>query len=227
MAGSWLRRFGVAAVVSTFATLSPRALAQAAPPAQPYPYPYPYPPPAYPAYPPAPYPPPAYPPPYGYPAYPPPPPAPPPQPRPPNVIYDWDPDVPAPKGYTIVDTMNGRVFGIGIAMLATGWFMSALAAGVGTADESDQAEDETDPRDWKVLYVPVLGPFFAIGTLDPSPSGMGLLLADGIVQVGGAAGIVVGLIDRNYKLVRQDAGRLSLTPLAGASFRGIGLKARF
>jgi len=189
------------------------------------PQPYPYPPP----YQPYPYPPPAY----GYPPpYPgPPPPAPvPAAPQPPSVVYDWDPDVPVPQGYTMVDTVNGRVLVTGITLFLTGWLVSVLAAGVGSSGEKEEANDAADgvtASDWTPLYAPAVGPFIALGTLDPSPAGTGLLLADGVLQVGGAFGIVAGIIDRRYKLVRTQYGSVSLVPVARAEFRGLLAAGRF
>src|SRR5678816_4400222 len=37
--------------------------------------------------------------------------------EPPTAIYDWDPDVPAPAGYKLVDRANGKLLGIGIGLL--------------------------------------------------------------------------------------------------------------
>jgi len=194
---------------------------------QPQPQPYPYPPP----YQPYPYPPP----PYGYsqpyPPPPPPPPAAPPAPQPPAVVYDWDPDVPAPQGYTMVDTMNGRVLMSGVTLFATGWIISVLAAGMGASGEDDEPNDAADgvtADDWTPLYIPVAGPFIALDTLDPSPAGAGLLLADVVLQLGGAIGIVVGIVDRKYKLIRTAYGSsVSVAPLASTQFRGFVAAGRF
>ena len=198
-----------------FLSLPVEALAQA-------PQPYPYPPPPYQPYP---YPPP----PYGYPPpYPGPPPAPT-APQPPAVVYDWDPDVPMPPGYTMVDTVNSRMLVTGITLFATGWLVSVLAAGIGSSGEQDEDNDAADgvtAGDWTPLYIPVAGPFVAIGTLDPSPSGTGLLIADALLQVGGVFGIVGGIIDRKYKLVRNAYG-LSVTPAVASHFRGVVATGRF
>ena len=206
---------------------------QVPPPADPPPgYAQPYPPAPYPApgYPP-PYPPPAYPPPYGYPQpYPVPVPVAPPPPEPPSVIYDWDPDAPAPKGYQMVDSVNGRTLGIGIALLGSGWFVSIIAASVGAASEEDEAVDEADgvtAGDWTVLYVPIVGPLIAIDTLDAKTSGVGALIADTVLQVGGAAGSVAGIVDRRYRLVRNDYGSLTVTPLFWPGGRGLAAGGRF
>lgn len=146
------------------------------------------------------------------------------------MIHDWDPDAPVPKGYRMVDSVNGRTLGIGIALLGTGWFLSIIAGGVGAAAEEDEAVDEADgvtSEDWAVLYVPIVGPLVAIDTLDAKTSGVGVLIADTVLQVGGAAGIVVGIVDRRYRLVREDYGFITVTPLVWPGGRGIAAGGRF
>ena len=185
----------------------------APPPQPPYGYPPPVAPP--PAYPPA-YPPPAYP---GY-AYPPPLPPPLPPAGPPPVVYDWDPDVPAPSGYQLVDTANGKLIGAGIGVLVAAWATSALVAVVAGA-----AENDSDT--WLPLFVPVAGPFVALGTMHPRPNGLGLLLADGILQGGGLLAITVGVLDRRHKLVQTGATSVDIAPMAGRSGAGVGARGRF
>jgi hypothetical protein len=138
--------------------------------------------------------------------------------------------VPVPAGYTMVDTVNSRLLVSGITLLATGWLLSLLAAGIGSSGEAEEADDAADgvtAGDWMPLYLPAVGPFIAIGTLDPSPAGTGLLLADGVLQVGGAIGIVASIVDRNYKLVRHGYGGLSVKPAASLQFRGLVATGRF
>jgi hypothetical protein len=127
----------------------------------------------------------------------------------------------------MVDTADGRTLGIGIGLLATGWFLSIIVGAVGAAAEDDDDGDGVTTQDWEILYFPVIGPFVAIGTLDAKTSGVGALLADGILQAGGAAGIVVGIINRKYKLVRYAYGGLTLSPVAGQGLRGITAAGRF
>jgi hypothetical protein len=217
LASGRLRGLRVALLCASCASLPIEARAQ--PPPQPYPYPatpyQPYP------YAPAPY---GYPPPY---AMPPPVPA---QPQPPAVVYDWDPDVPVPPGYTMVDTVNNRLLVPGVTLFATGWVLSVLIAGIGSSAEKEDTNDAADgvtAGDWTPLYIPAVGPFFTIGTLDPSPAGTGLLLADGVLQVGGAIGIIFGFIDRKYKLLRTTYGSLSVSPIAAPHFRGLLAGGRF
>jgi hypothetical protein len=130
------------------------------------------------------------------------------------VIYDWDPDVPAPAGYELRETRNSQIIGVGIGLLSSAWVSSVLAAGLSAANENRQRYDENDrvaPADWTPLYFPVLGPFVGLGTLEVGPAAKGLLIADGVIQAAGALGIVVGILEPRYKLVRTSAGPVQVS----------------
>jgi hypothetical protein len=209
----------------------PPAAPPPAAPAQPY-YPQPYPPPVYyapqPYYPPPPYGPPQYgPPQYGPPQYGPPPPYPAYRPKeegPPQVVYGWDPDRPAPDGYRMVSTPNGRLIGVGIALFSSGYVTAIVSAAVAGKVEEDEALDDADgvlPEDWNMLYIPVAGPFITIRTVDASPSGTGLLIADGILQTGGVLSFIIGLVDRDYKVVRDDRSDVGVVPSAPGASAGL------
>ena len=178
--------------------------------------------------------------PYGYgppyppppPGYVPPPPPPPPRPAAPRVVYDWDPDVPAPEGYELVSNVNGRMLGAGIALLGASWLLSSMVALVAQRAEEEDGHDDagdTTAPDWTPLYVPIAGPFVAIGTLDPSAGGMGLLLADGILQAAGSLGIALGIVDQDYKVVLggNDDACIDVAPALGQGFQGMQLTGRF
>ncbi|HSN96814.1 MAG TPA: hypothetical protein VLS89_00905, partial [Candidatus Nanopelagicales bacterium] len=181
------------------------------------PPPYGYPPPPY-GYPPPPY---GYPPPY--PAQP----AAPPRPQIPAVIYGWDEDVPPPTGYELDSDSNRKLVGTGIGLLAAGWMSAALVGGVAqSAEEIDRRDpDDVGPDAWTPLYFPVIGPFVGLGTLKPNTAGTALLLANGVVQAGGAISIVWGLIDRKHKVVLYDleaATRADASERAAPAPRGGG-----
>ncbi|MCA9620071.1 MAG: hypothetical protein KC731_13690 [Myxococcales bacterium] len=145
-----------------------------------------------------------------------------PPPREPRVVYHWDPDLPPPAGYEMVDEVNAALIGSGAGMLGAGWLTSVLVAVVAT-----QVDDISSERAsaWAPLYVPVAGPFVAIGTLDASAAGLGFLLADGILQVGGALGIILGITDTDTKLVR--VGSVTIAPLVASDTRGLAIQGSF
>jgi hypothetical protein len=151
------------------------------------------------------------------------------------VVYDWDPDVPAPRGYVLDSDANWGLVGGGIGLLAAGWTMSVLVAAVAMSVEENEEEDlapgerdDISPSDWVPLYIPVAGPFVAIGTLDASGSGLGLLVADGVLQAAGLLGILLGALDPDYKVIRvSDRVDLEVGPAVGLRHQGLSVKGSF
>jgi hypothetical protein len=214
-----LRRSRVAALLAGAAVSGSVALAQGQPAPPPAGYGYPPAPPAGYGY--GQQPPPGY----GYPA-----PVAPPPPAQPLVIYGWDPDVEPPAGYELDWDANMGLVGGGIALVATGWTLSVLVGIAGaTAEENEEEDhpaserDDVTTADWSPLYVPLVGPFIAIRTLDAEGWGLGLLLADGLMQAFGTVGIVLGAVDRDYKLVPSVAG-VEVTPVWQTDFQGVVVK---
>lgn len=123
------------------------------------------------------------------------------------VVEGWDPGVPTPEGYHLNEDINGKVFSAGIGILGASWLSSVLVASFATSDGVNASA-------WAPLYIPFAGPFVAIHTLDSGRVGTSVLLSDGILQLGGAVGIVAGLIDHKYQLVRYDLHAAPITPLA-------------
>jgi hypothetical protein len=159
--------------------------------------------------------------------------------EPPLVVYNWDPDAPAPAGYQTVEHVNGRMIGVGIGLLSAGWLTSVFVAIVASSRDEDEPLDPDDAdqaTDYAALYIPVVGPFVALGTLDPPPSGAGLLVLDGIIQGAGVLGIVLGLVDTRTKLVRMakapkpvaaEIGPVQVRPALGPRLQGFTAKAAF
>ena len=146
-------------------------------------------------------------------------PPPPPQPvGPPRVVYNWDADIPPPDGYTLDWDINARALAGGIGLLSGAYLTSILAAAVAS-------KSSTNPDAWAPLYAPVAGPFIALGTVDPSSGGFGLLIGDGVMQLGGALAIAIAFIDVRHKLIRQ-AG-IQVTPIVSADTRGFALEGSF
>lgn len=179
-----------------------------------------------------PYPPPGYGPapgyaPYGRPAYPPPAAYYKKPDGPPLVFYGWDPDVPPPDGYDLRSTPNGRLIGFGVGMFSIGYVTACFAGLVAVSDERSAEAD-----DWYPLFIPVVGPFMGIGSLDASAAETGVLLADGLLQAGGLAAIIVGAMDSRYKLVRTQVGgkdgpTLEVVPTVGTRANGLAAHMRF
>lgn len=116
-------------------------------------------------------------------------------------VMDYKEGQPIPLGYH-VETRKGLT-GAGAGVLGGFWALSAVIAtagvGYGTGDAS-----------WP-LYVPIVGPFMAIGTTKELDESILLLVTDGGLQVGGATMLVLGLAIPVKKLVR-DSATLKLSP---------------
>ena len=149
------------------------------------------------------------------------------------MVYGWDPDQPTPDGYVVESELNGGLLASGIALLASTWTVSLLVGVVAVAvedsqhDEHPAAEGDTTAGDWAPLFIPVAGPFVAIRTLEARGGGLGLLIADGLMQTAGIAGIIGGIFDRDYKLVPNQMAELGLAPVLGGSMHGLVLSGRF
>jgi hypothetical protein len=188
-----------------------------APPPAPYPEPAPYPAPPPPGY----YPPPAYGPPPGYP---PPPPA---KDTRPREIDDWEEGDPIPPGYTPRGRIRkGLVIG-GAVTLGAVWIVNVLVASVAMSIEENVQGGE--PEAWGALYVPVAGPFIAMGTLEARGSGIVVLALDGVIQAGGLAMLIAGVAAEKTVLVRDYSSGLemSVTPVVAGDFQGLGITGKF
>jgi len=144
---------------------------------------------------------------------------------PPYVVHDWNPDVPPPEGYDLRTSANGKLIGFGVAMLSIGYVTSAVVGLVAIPSVSSSKSDG-----WAPLFVPVGGPFAAIGTLGASSAETGLLVADGVLQAGGLLAIIVGATETRHRVVRTQFGArepspVELIPTVGV--HGSGLTARF
>jgi hypothetical protein len=82
----------------------------------------------------------------------------------------------------------------------------------------------------EIFLIPLAGPFIATQTAGNTPASTALLVADGLLQVGGVAMLVAGIVARETVLVRNDVARgfLMPTPMTfGPNSGGIGLVGTF
>ncbi|MDI1442792.1 hypothetical protein [Polyangium sp. 6x1] len=172
----------------------PPAAPQAAPPPgmpppgvqpgqPPYPYPYPYP--------------------YGQPGYPYPPP-------PPGYGYppagvetqELKPVMPykggvVPPGYVLEERVRKGLVIAGSVLFGTFYLFTAAGA----------AAAESNSAPWGALYVPVIGPFIVAGAGNfrgDAEVVRPLFVLDGIIQAGGAAMLIAGIVAKQKVLVRED-----------------------
>lgn len=110
-----------------------------------------------------------------------------------------------PDGYTKVERVRkGLVIG-GAVTWGVSWLMAATAAAA-----IENKADEAAP-----LYIPVVGPFIAMGTLEADGAGRAGLLINGMAQVAGAAMLIGGLAATKTVLVRTKVAELNVRPGVG------------
>ncbi len=134
---------------------------------------------------------------------------------------EWVEGAAIPPGYE-PDTRvrKGLLIG-GLVTFGVAWLGSAAAASY--LIERDEYDDRTfhvgddSGEDYPAaapLYVPVIGPFVAIGTMQPNKQITAALVADGVVQMGGLAMALAGLIAQEQVLVRSKTASVAVVPTA-------------
>ncbi|MEJ7735671.1 MAG: hypothetical protein WKG00_41595 [Polyangiaceae bacterium] len=112
---------------------------------------------------------------------------------------------PVPPGYH-VDThvRKGLVIG-GAVTFGSVYLLTALSAAVAqsAADGVGSDADEATP-----LYIPVAGPFIAMGTLNAEGGGIFALALVGVAQAAGLGMFITGMAAPKTELVRNDIGAL-------------------
>jgi glutamate mutase epsilon subunit len=109
------------------------------------------------------------------------------------------------------------------------WLVSSVFAAA-LMDEANGIDEQEE--DFAPLFVPVVGPFIAIGTLEAEGLGTALLMLDGIGQVGGLAMLIAGVAAKKSVFVRDFsvAGHeitVEAQPLVGTKGAGMGLTGTF
>ncbi|MEM9693275.1 MAG: hypothetical protein AAGA56_12070 [Myxococcota bacterium] len=118
-----------------------------------------------------------------------------------------------PDRTTTEYTTDGSLVAGGITLLGIFWASSVVAAAV--QSEGEEAAgidgDGIDAEDWYALYVPVAGPFVTAVNVRARGAGLGLLLADGILQTAGL-GMLVGGFFVPRERIAQEAVRVDVGP---------------
>jgi hypothetical protein len=150
-----------------------------------------------------------------------------------------------PPGYALE---KRRLVGLAIAGGATFgaiWLVS-LAAGVALENDAREQEEEYDEQTAGYYYyedsglgivdrhdvvwplaLPLVGPFITLGTAHAEGPGIAILLLDGVIQTGGLAMLITGLVVENDVLVLQVGGdsAMRVTPTLGPTGAGFGIQA--
>ena len=201
--------------------MAPPGYAPAAPPGYAPPPPQGYPGAAPQGYPPQGYPPQGYPPPYGYGPYGygyPPQPARPPEPPKPPAILPYEDGSPVPAGYRVVNRPRTTIAAIGGGILVLSYAPALYVAAIGSVIPDSGLEP---------LYIPIVGPFVALGTAEAEGSGIFWLLALGLAQSGGAAMGIAGLVMPDEKVLYRNDVRLRIMPVVAAGQAGLSVSGQF
>jgi hypothetical protein len=136
-----------------------------------------------------------------------------------RLIKGWTPGAPVPAGYHPEDRPRTGLIVGGSLVFGLLWFGNAMAGAF--------VEDTR----YRPLLAPIVGPLITIGTArsrDIDPLAAGFLIADSIIQAGGAAMLIIGCVTTHPKLIKDEAQIHVLpTPMRVGTGQGIGLVGTF
>lgn len=143
---------------------------------------------------------------------------------------NWRDGDPVPAGYERVSRIRkGLVIG-GASTLGAMWLISIGVGSIGSSLELNNS-DPIDKDDWFPMFIPVLGPFISIATLETGELGTTFLVIDGLVQAGGLAMLILGIALPSVQLrpVGQLSGGVDLqvVPVANGKYTGFALNGSF
>lgn len=118
----------------------------------------------------------------------------------------WSEERSVPEGFEL---REGRRWGLVVGGAATFGFAYLTGVVMAALDvrltEQDVEEEVSSGRN-DALYAPLIGPFVALGTEDRSGGEAALLVAAGVLQSGGIALAMAGLVTREHWLERVRVG---------------------
>lgn len=137
-----------------------------------------------------------------------------------------------PNGYREETSLRRGFVITGAVAFGVAYGGSLLAASVlsdNNSNDYDSGEDDTNDSQALPLFIPCLGPFIGLATLDPKPIGTAWLLLDGLTQTAGLSLLIVGLVYPNKKWVRMDLATASVrvAPIVTNHQSGLGLFGNF
>ncbi len=138
----------------------------------------------------------------------------------PVLTLPYENDESIPPGFAVRSRANRPLVVAGAITFGVPYVFSALIASVLVSFDSRNAGDGAP------LFIPVVGPFITIGTLNAEGAATFWLVVDGLTQVGGAAMFVAGLTMRE-KYLQRTATQASLEPEVIVGPGGMKLKWTF
>lgn len=140
-------------------------------------------------------------------------------------VIDYEEGDAIPPGYEKGERVRKGLVIAGAVTFGVSWLASAGWA-LRLAQDREEGrgprwDDDDEPPPEAPLYVPLVGPWIALGTLDPDRGQTAVLVLDGVVQAGGLAMLVAGVAAKRTVLVRSAKGHVAVAPSAGGvSFDG-------
>lgn len=129
-----------------------------------------------------------------------------------------------PAGVKYEHRMRSGILGSGATLFLLSYGLSVVSAASFSTDcDPNSAQLGCTTQRWP-LFIPVAGPFIQMGSLNGTNSGTAraLLAMDGVLQAGGAAMALVGLlVPRRVAVPTVFAGRVRFSPLSGAAGSGL------
>lgn len=129
-----------------------------------------------------------------------------------------------PAGVKYEHRMRSGLLGSGATLFLLSYGLSVVSAASFSTDcDPNTAQLGCTTQRWP-LFVPVAGPFIQMGSLSGTNSGTAraLLAVDGVLQAGGAAMALVGLlVPKRVAVPTVFAGRVRFSPLTGAGGSGL------
>jgi hypothetical protein len=107
-----------------------------------------------------------------------------------------------PPGYRLDSSPRVALVATGASVSGVLWLISTITA-IGLDKRTPVAGDPNFDDMYWPMFIPVIGPFIAIGTAESSGTGAGILALDGALQAGGLAMMIAGFVAPKLELVPQ------------------------
>jgi len=121
-----------------------------------------------------------------------------------------------PEGYMVKTERRPGLYITGAALLGSTYIISTLSATI--------AMEEGDPGIWP-LYIPVVGPFITLATMDNrTPTSAYFLVLDGLAQAAGVGMLAGGLAGKSWIV---PIPRVAYDPNVGQAEAGVQLVGLF
>jgi hypothetical protein len=113
-----------------------------------------------------------------------------------------------PRGFRLDSSPRVALVATGASVSGALWLISTVTA-IGLDKQAPVDGDPNFDDMYWPMFIPVIGPFIAIGTADSSGTGAGILALDGALQAGGLAMMIAGFVAPKLELVPQKGVYLS------------------